>query len=86
MSTPLAAKRVLPNRTVEASKVTGFKIVASRQHHPSNGPTTEAAEQYFEEQGIRIELVDGEQFAKLIVEHGVVPTFERNNLIIGAYH
>lgn len=31
----------------------------------------EAAEQYFEDKGIRIELVDGEQFAKLIVEHGI---------------
>jgi restriction endonuclease Mrr len=31
----------------------------------------QAAEQYFEEKGIRIELVDGEQFAKLIVEHGI---------------
>lgn len=31
----------------------------------------EAAEQYFEETGIRIELLDGEQFAKLIVEHGI---------------
>lgn len=30
-----------------------------------------AAETYFEEKGIRIELVDGEQFAKLIVEHGI---------------
>lgn len=29
------------------------------------------AEQYFEEKGIRIELLDGEQFAKLIVEHGI---------------
>lgn len=29
------------------------------------------AEQYFEDKGIRIELVDGEQFAKLIVEHGI---------------
>jgi predicted Mrr-cat superfamily restriction endonuclease len=29
------------------------------------------AEQYFEEKGIKIELVDGEQFAKLIVEHGI---------------
>jgi restriction endonuclease Mrr len=33
----------------------------------------EAAEQYFEDKGIRIELVDGEQFAKLIVEHGLIP-------------
>jgi len=31
----------------------------------------DAAEQYFEEKGIRIELLDGEQFAKLIVEHGI---------------
>lgn len=31
----------------------------------------QAAEQYFEDKGIRIELVDGEQFAKLIVEHGI---------------
>ncbi|OGW16479.1 MAG: hypothetical protein A3G93_15080 [Nitrospinae bacterium RIFCSPLOWO2_12_FULL_45_22] len=31
----------------------------------------QAAEQYFEEKGIRIEMVDGEQFAKLIVEHGI---------------
>ncbi len=30
-----------------------------------------AAEKYFEEKGIKIELVDGEQFAKLIVEHGI---------------
>ena len=29
------------------------------------------AEQYFEETGIKIELVDGEQFAKLIIEHGI---------------
>jgi predicted Mrr-cat superfamily restriction endonuclease len=30
-----------------------------------------SAEQYFEEKGIKIELVDGEQFAKLIIEHGI---------------
>ena len=29
------------------------------------------AEAYSEEKGIPIELVDGEQFAKLIVEHGL---------------
>ena len=29
------------------------------------------AEQYYEEKGIRIELIDGEQFAKLMVEHGI---------------
>ena len=32
---------------------------------------TATAEEYFEEKGVRIELVDGEQFAKLIVEHGI---------------
>jgi predicted Mrr-cat superfamily restriction endonuclease len=31
----------------------------------------QAAEDYFEEKGIKIELIDGEQFAKLIVEHGI---------------
>ena len=30
-----------------------------------------AANQFFEESGVRIELVDGEQFARLIVEHGI---------------
>ena len=29
------------------------------------------ANQFFEERGVRIELVDGEQFARLIVEHGI---------------
>lgn len=32
---------------------------------------TRAAEEYYEETGIPIELVDGQQLAKLIVEHGV---------------
>jgi predicted Mrr-cat superfamily restriction endonuclease len=31
----------------------------------------QAAQNFFEEKGIRVELVDGEQFAKLIVEHGL---------------
>jgi predicted Mrr-cat superfamily restriction endonuclease len=31
----------------------------------------QAAQKYFDDKGIRIELVDGEQFAKLIVEHGI---------------
>jgi restriction endonuclease Mrr len=31
----------------------------------------EAAQRYFDESGIRIELVDGQQFAKLIVENGI---------------
>ena len=29
------------------------------------------AKQYFEEKGVKIELVDGEQLAKMIVEYGV---------------
>jgi len=33
--------------------------------------TISMAEQYFDDKGIKIELVDGEQFAKLIVEHGI---------------
>jgi len=36
------------------------------------------AERYFEDKGIRIELVDGEQFAKLIVEHGIRPSLRRD--------
>jgi len=32
---------------------------------------TEAAERYFVDRGFRFELGDGEQFAKLIVEHGL---------------
>lgn len=32
---------------------------------------SKAAEQFFLEKGLRIELVDGEQFAKLIVENGI---------------
>lgn len=32
---------------------------------------TSMAEKFFEEKGIKIELVDGDQFAKLIVEHGI---------------
>jgi predicted Mrr-cat superfamily restriction endonuclease len=31
----------------------------------------EVAKDYFDEKGIKIELIDGEQFAKLIVEHGI---------------
>jgi predicted Mrr-cat superfamily restriction endonuclease len=34
----------------------------------------ERAKQYTEDKGVLIELVDGEQFAKLIVEHGIVRT------------
>ena len=31
----------------------------------------QVAEAYFEDRGVKIELVDGEQFSKLIVEHGI---------------
>jgi restriction endonuclease Mrr len=39
-----------------------------------SGEAAEAATKYFDETGIKIEMVDGEQFAKLIVEHGT-PAF-----------
>lgn len=32
----------------------------------------QAAAQYFDDTGVRVELVDGEEFAKLIVEHGIM--------------
>jgi len=31
----------------------------------------QAADQYSEDKGVKIELIDGEQFAKLVVEHGI---------------
>ncbi len=31
----------------------------------------DAAKVYFDDKGVRIELIDGEQFAKLIIEHGI---------------
>ena len=37
------------------------------------------AEDYFDETGIRIELLDGKQFAKLIVELGISPSVSREN-------
>lgn len=41
----------------------------------TSGTISEAAgkvaQEYYDEKGIKIELVDGEQFAKLIVEHGI---------------
>jgi hypothetical protein len=59
--------------------VGGGRIPARRRRSRS----TEAAKQHFKEKGIRIELVDGEQFAKLIMDHGVVPpNLERHNLIL----
>ena len=32
---------------------------------------TSRAEDYFDDEGIKIELVDGEQLAKLIIENGI---------------
>jgi hypothetical protein len=32
------------------------------------------ADKYYEDKGIRIELIDGEQFAKLIIEKGIRTT------------
>lgn len=40
---------------------------------------TEAAEKYSSDKGIKIELVDGEQFAKLILEQGLGVTRFKNN-------
>jgi restriction endonuclease Mrr len=57
-------------RGIEAEEATLGMIVTTGTISQS---ATDAAERYFEEKGIRIELVDGEQFAKLIVEHGVFP-------------
>jgi len=36
-----------------------------------SGEANAAAEKYYEDKGIRIKLVDWEQFAKLIVENGI---------------
>lgn len=55
-------------RGIEAEDATLGMIVTSGS---INEDAERAAEKYFEEKGIRIELVDGEQFAKLIVEHGI---------------
>jgi predicted Mrr-cat superfamily restriction endonuclease len=55
-------------RGIEAEDATLGMIVTSGS---ISEDAEQAAEKYFEENGIRIELVDGEQFAKLIVEHGI---------------
>jgi restriction endonuclease Mrr len=55
-------------RGMEAESATLGMVVTSGS---ISDEAIQAAEQYFEEKGLRIELVDGEQFAKLIVEHGI---------------
>jgi predicted Mrr-cat superfamily restriction endonuclease len=55
-------------RGMEAESATLGMVVTSGS---IGDDAVQAAEQYFEEKGLRIELVDGEQFAKLIVEHGI---------------
>jgi len=55
-------------RGMEAESATLGMIVTSGS---MSSDAEQAAEEYFKESGIRIELVDGEQFAKLIVEHGI---------------
>ena len=55
-------------RGMEAESATLGMVVTSGS---IGDDAVQAAEKYFDEKGIRIELVDGEQFAKLIVEHGI---------------
>lgn len=55
-------------RGIEAESANLGMVVTSGSISNS---AVQAAEQYFEEKGIRIELLDGEQFAKLMVEHGI---------------
>jgi restriction endonuclease Mrr len=55
-------------RGIEAESANLGMIVTSGS---ISDDASRAAEQYFEDKGVRIELVDGEQFAKLIVEHGM---------------
>ena len=55
-------------RGIEAESASLGMVVTSGS---ISDQATRAAEKYFDEKGIRIELVDGEQFAKLIVEHGI---------------
>jgi len=55
-------------RGIEAESANLGMIVTSGS---ISDAAVQAAEQYFEDKGVRIELVDGEQFAKLMVEHGI---------------
>jgi predicted Mrr-cat superfamily restriction endonuclease len=55
-------------RGMEAESATLGMVITSGS---ISDDASRAAEQYYEEKGLRIELVDGEQFAKIIVEHGI---------------
>lgn len=55
-------------RGIEAESANLGMIITSGTFDDS---AAHAAEKYFEERGIRIEMVDGEQFAKLLIEAGV---------------
>jgi len=56
-------------RGIEAESVDWGMVITSGT---ISEEATIAAEKYYEDKGTRIELVDGEQFAKLIVENGIL--------------
>lgn len=56
-------------RGLEAEEASLGMVITSGTIGPD---AIERAKQYTEDKGVPIELVDGEQFAKLIVEHGIV--------------
>lgn len=58
-------------RGIEAESAHLGMVITSGSISPE---AVQAAEQYYEVKGIRIELLDGEQFARLIVEHGLRTT------------
>lgn len=68
--TPPVGREVVQQliRGIEAESATLGMVVTSGS---IGDDAIQAAEEYFEEKGLRMELVDGEQFAKLIVEHGI---------------
>jgi predicted Mrr-cat superfamily restriction endonuclease len=55
-------------RGIEAESATLGMVITSGSISPD---AVKAAEEYVEEKGIPIELLDGEEFAKLVVEHGI---------------
>lgn len=55
-------------RGIEAESADLGMVVTSGNISDS---AVDAAKKYYEDKGVRIELVDGDQFARLIVEHGL---------------
>ncbi|MCB9444041.1 MAG: restriction endonuclease [Ardenticatenaceae bacterium] len=53
---------------IEAESANLGMVITSGAISPE---AVKVADEYYEEKGIKIELVDGEQFAQLIVEHGI---------------